>query len=99
MNKEFLKTIKFIIIAFIITTLIFSFVVSQDTHHLESCHEEHCITCSLIHFAQIIINLSAALIICISIGFLIYFILSKLLKVQTIFVQKSLVFKKVQLNE
>lgn len=99
MNKKILKTIKISIIVFILATLVFSLIVSQDEHHLETCHEDHCIYCAIIHIAQNIINLSIIFIIAVIIGVLIYFFLSRLHKEKTFFVQSSLVFLKVQLNE
>ncbi len=99
MNKKILKVIKIAVVVFIIATLVCSLIVSQDEHHLETCHEDHCIYCAIIHFAQNIINLSIAFVVAIVIGVLIYFFLSRLHKEQEIFVQSSLVFQKVQLNE
>ena len=99
MNKEILKVIKIAVIVFIIATLVCSLIVSQDEHHLETCHEDHCIYCAIIHIAQNIISLSIAFVVAIVIGVLIYFFLSRLHKEQVIFVQSSLVFQKVQLNE
>ena len=99
MNKKILKAIKMAFIVFIIATLVCSLIVSQDEHHLETCHEEHCVYCAIIHIAQNIISLSIAFVVAIVIGVLIYFFLSRLHKEQEIFVQSSLVFQKVQLNE
>lgn len=99
MNKKILKSIKIAVIIFIIVTLVFSIIVSQDEHHLETCHEDHCIWCSIIHIAQNIIGLSTAFVVAVVIGILIYFFLSRLHKEQIVFVQSSLVFQKVQLNE
>lgn len=99
MDKKILKVIKIAVVVFILATLVFSFIVSQDEHHLETCHEDHCIWCSIIHFSQNIISLFIAFVVAIVIGVLIYFFLSRLHKEHEIFVQSSLVFKKVQLNE
>ena len=99
MNKKLLKVIKIAIIVLMVATFVFSFIVSQDEHHLETCHEEHCIWCSIIHIAQNIISLSIAFIVAVVIGVLIYFFLSRLHKEQVVFVLISLVFQKVQLNE
>ena len=97
MNKV-LKVIKITITIFAIAALVFSLVVSQDEHHIETCHHEHCFYCAIIHIAQNIINLSIAFIIAIVIGVLIYLFLSRLHKNQAVFVLFSLVFQKVQLN-
>lgn len=99
MNKKILKAIKIAAVVFIIVTLVFSLIVSQDEHHLETCHEDHCIWCSFIHIAQNIISLSIAFVVAVIIGVLIYFFLSRLHKEQVVFVLVSLVFQKVQLNE
>ena len=99
MNKKILKAVKIAVVVLMVATLIFSLIVSQDEHHLETCHEEHCVYCAIIHIAQNIISLSIAFVVAIVIGVLIYFFLSRLHKEQEIFVQSSLVFQKVQLNE
>lgn len=99
MNKKILKVIKIALVVFIAATLTFSLIVSQDEHHMETCHEDHCIYCAIIHIAQNIINISIAIVIAVVIGVLIYYFLSKLHKKQIVFVQSSLVFQKVQLNE
>lgn len=99
MNKKILKVIKIAVVVLMAATLVFSLIVSQDEYHLEICHEDHCVYCAIIHFAQNIINLSIAFVVAIVIGVLIYFFLSRLHKEQIVFVQSSLVFQKVQLNE
>ena len=99
MNKKMLNAIKIAVIVFIIGTFVCSLIVSQDEHHLETCHEDHCIYCTIIHIAQNIISLSIAFIVAVVIGVLIYFFLSRLHKKQVVFVLSSLVFQKVQLNE
>ena len=99
MNKKILKTIRLSIIVFAIAILFFSIIGSQDEHHLETCHEDHCIWCSIIHIAQNIISLVISHVVAVVIGVLIYFFLSRLHKEQVIFVLVSLVFQKVQLNE
>ena len=99
MNKKILKAIKIAVVVLMVATLIFSLIVSQDERHLETCHEDHCIYCVIIHIAQNIISLSIAFIVAVVIGVLIYFFLSRLHKEQVVFVQSSLVFQKVQLNE
>ena len=99
MKKIALNIITIAFYVLTITILVFSLVVSQDEHHLEVCHEEHCIYCAIIHVAQIITYLSIIYLIITMIGFLINFFLSRLLKKQVFFVLNSLVFQKVQLNE
>ena len=99
MNKKILKAIKMAVVVLMVATLVFSLIVSQDEHHLEICHEDHCIWCSIIHIAQNIISLSIAFVVAVVIGVLIYFFLSRLHRRQVVFVLVSLVFQKVQLNE
>ena len=99
MNRKLLKALKLAIIVLIMTTLVFSIIVSQDEHHLETCHEEHCAHCMIILMAQSIISISIAFVIAIVIGALIYMFLARIHKEQEIFIQDSLVFQKVQLNE
>ena len=99
MNKKILKSIKIAFVVLMAVTLVFSLIVSQDEHHLETCHEDHCIWCSIIHITQNIISLVISFIIAVVIGVLIYFFLSRLHREQEILVQSSLVYQKVQLNE
>ena len=99
MNRKLLKALKLAIIVLIMATLVFSIIVSQDEHHLETCHEEHCAHCMIILMAQSIISISIAFVIAIVIGALIYMFLARIHKEQEIFIQDSLVFQKVQLNE
>ena len=53
MNRKLLNAIKTLIIFLIIATLVFSIIVSQDEHHLETCHEEHCAHCMVIQLAHL----------------------------------------------
>ena len=99
MNKKMLKTIKIALVCFAIFILIGTLIVSRDEHHLETCHEECCIYCSLIIFTQNIVKITIAVVVAMVIGFLIYFFLSRLHKEKAVYVQSSLVFQKVQLNE
>ena len=99
MNKRIFKIITIIITIFIIAILGFLLIVSQDEYHLGTCHEDHCIYCEIIHIAQTIFSITIAFIITIVMNFLIYFFLSILHKIQESFMQLSLVFQKVQLNE
>lgn len=99
MNKKMLEAIKITVIIFVITNLIFSIIVSQDEHHIKTCQDEHCTYCTIIQISQNILDLSIAFIIKITIGFLVYFFLSRLCKKHFVFAQSSLVFQKVQLNE
>ena len=99
MNKKLLKILKITIIAIIIVSLVISSIVSQDFHHIDTCEIEHYALCCIIHFAQAIIQLTLAIIICQVASFLIYFFLARLHKEQHFFKQKSLVFQKVQQNE
>ena len=99
MKRKLLKAIKIAIIILIAATLVFSLIASQDEHHLETCHEEHCAHCMIILMAQSIISISIAFVIAIVIGALIYMFLARIHKEQEIFMQDSLVLQKVQLNE
>ena len=99
MNKNIANAIKIAVIILILFTLIFSIIVSQDEHHLEDCHDEHCVYCAIIHIAQNIISLSIAFVVTVMVGFLINFFLSRLHKEHAVSVLVSLVFQKVQLNE
>ena len=99
MKRKILRIINVLIAVAIITTIVFSLIVSQDEHHLEDCQEEHCLICVIIHIAQNIINFLITFVIVMIIGFLIYFFLSRLYKSEIVVVQLSLVSLKVQFNE
>lgn len=99
MNNKLLKTIKYLLITVICISLLFMVIVSQDEHHLESCHEEHCAKCQIIQIAQNFINIVHAIILLAFIGFLIFVMLDKIKKEKIISLQKTLIFDKVQLNE
>lgn len=99
MNKNLLNVIKILMITIFIISLVLANVISHDSHDMEHCEDEHCLICIIIHAAQTIVNVSFAIVICEFIAFLIYFVLSRLHKNERIFVQESLVFQKVQMNE
>lgn len=99
MNKKIIKAFKIAMVILIALTLVLSLVASQDEHHLETCHDEHCAHCTMIQIAQSIIYISIAFVIAIVIGFLIYSFLARIYKEQEVFIQESLVLQKVQLNE
>lgn len=99
MNRELQKVMKIAMIVFAIAIFVFSFIVSQDSHHLETCHKDHCIYCAMIHIAQNTVSLFIAFIVAIILGVFIYLFLSRLRKELKKIVQSSLVFQNVQLNE
>ena len=99
MDKKILQSFKNVTILFIVAILVFFLIVSQDEHHLETCHEDNCIQCAIIHIAQNIIRLSMACAVAFTIGVSIYFLLYRLSKEHIVFALKSLVFQKVQFNE
>ncbi len=99
MNKDVLKTIKIIIIAFICVALMISNIVSSDLHHLDNCKEEHCEKCSIIHMAQSITKLFVSIILFILISFNINKIISKIKNAQDKLNSETLVYLKVQFNE
>lgn len=97
MNSKLIKTL---LIIFFIAIFVASLFVSQDEHHLESCNDDHCFYCAMIHVAQNIITLIFALIINVSmIGVLIFYFLSRFHNIQVYNMKSSLVFQKVQFNE
>ena len=96
MNKDIIKKI---IVAILVISLFFSFVVSLDFHHLDSCHEENCHKCSFIHYVQNILKSFFIILIYLNMVFFVDFCLSQLHRKIQIFMQKSLVFQKVQFNE
>ena len=96
MNKKIILKMLIIIVSI---SLIYSFIVSQDFHHLDTCNDEHCHKCSAIHYAQNIVKLSITILIYSFIYSFVDCCLSYLHEEIEVFVQKSLVFQKVQFNE
>lgn len=82
-----------------IVALIFSFVISQDQHHLATCHEVECSECMMIHMAQAVIQIAFSICVCFVMSFLIHYVLSRIHKNERIFVPFLPVFLKIQLNE
>lgn len=99
MNKNIKKIIKITFVIFVISAILFSSIVSTDSHHLETCEVHNCSVCAMIHFAQTIINLTLAICITIIAMFLIFYFLAEILERSFTFKSNSLVFQKVQLNE
>lgn len=99
MNINITKIIKYLLITVICISLLFMVIVSQDEHHLETCHNEHCAKCQIIQIAQKIIETVQAIILFAFIGFLIFVMLDKIKKEKIISLQKTLIFDKVQMNE
>lgn len=99
MFRNFIKIMKIIAVFSIVFMIVFSLVVSQDQYHLDNCHDDHCIVCSIIHIAQNIVNIVVSFGLVVMIGVLIYFYLSRLQKDNKVYLLVSLVFQKVQLNE
>ena len=97
--KKLFKIIKIIMVILFAMSLILSSIVSQNSYHIETCEEEHCEICSIIHISKIITILTVTIFLCVFVGVLIYFFLSRLHKDKEKFMQQSLVFQKVQLNE
>ena len=99
LNKKILKILKTIIIAIIIVSLVLSVIVSLDYHHLETCEDEHCCICTIIHIAQNIVSWIFVVYMYAYTSFLIYFCLARMRLSYDCFVRTSLIFQKVQLNE
>lgn len=99
MNQKLKNIIKIILCVFMIVALIFSFVISQDQHHLTTCHETECSECTMIHVAQAIIQIAFSICVCFVMSFLIHYVLSRIHNNEKICVKKSPIFLKIQLNE
>lgn len=100
MNRSLYRALKIFIVAIVIISLLLSFVVSQDSHHIDTCELEHCSVCRIIHMAQNIVNMTVTIFLFVTIFFLIFFFLANAYKTKnTVSVQESLVFRKIQLNE
>ena len=99
MNKKLEQTIKKIIIATIVISLVISTLVSINVHHLEVCEKEDCDVCALIELAQAIITIIFYTFASLLSSFLIYIFSSELIKIENIKKQRSLVSQKVQQNE
>jgi len=99
MNKKVYKVLRTILVAIIIISLVLSFIVSLDHHHLETCEKEHCSVCQIIIMAQNIVNMTVAVFIFVYASFLIFFCLARMHEAIISETRTSLIFQKVQLNE
>ena len=89
---------KVVILLFIMSLIVTSFIANND-YHLENCDEEDCHICALIKIAKIVISTLVVIVIVKECGFCIYYILSRIKRSSLLFLNKSLVFQKVQLND
>ena len=89
---------KAVIITCIICLLIMSFI-SQNQYHIDNCNEEDCEICIIIQMAKMMMNNLLGTIIIILEIFALYYVLSRIKKCEVIIRNKSLLFRKVQLNE
>ena len=89
---------KALIFICIICLFVMSFI-SQNEYHLDNCLDEDCQICIMIQIAKAIMNNLMGVIVLVIESFIIYFLLSRIKKIETIITNKSLIFRKVQLNE
>ena len=78
MDKKVYRVLKTIVIAIIVISLILSFVVSHDLHHLDTCEVEHCSVCCIIQGAQSIVNMTVTVFVFVFTSFIIYFCLARM---------------------
>ena len=93
-----MNTKRAVIIICIICLFVMSFI-SQNEYHLDNCIDEDCQICLMIQIAKAIMNNLMGVIVLLIESFIIYFILSRIKKNKTIIINKSLIYRKVQLNE
>ena len=91
--------IKNIVVISIIFTLFFMFIISKDTYHIDKCHDDNCSICLIITMAQTMMNIIEGFILLAIIGFVIYFLLSRIKNSSINIKKESLIYQKVQLNE
>ena len=89
---------RVLIIICIICLFIMSFI-SQNEYHLDNCIDENCQICVIIQIAKAIMNNLMGVIVLLVESFIIYFILSRIKKIKKNIMNKSLIYRKVQLNE
>ena len=99
MNKKIIKILFKIAFILIIFSIMCSSIISQDTHHLEICHDEDCIICTIIHIAINIINIIFEIRLSIFFMFLIMYVLAKIHKEFCVVIKNTLLFQKVMFNE
>lgn len=99
MNKKIIKILFKISFIIIIFSIICSSIISQDTHHLEICHDENCNICSIIHLAINIINIIFEINLAMFFILLIMYILCKIHKEFFVVIKNTLLFQKVMFNE
>lgn len=90
--------LKLILVMMMILTIIFCFIASSDFHHLDTCHDDHCSKCAIIHMSQLITQVTPLLTIVILKIFFIQYVLSKIYHKYN-YLKFSLVSQSVQFNE
>ena len=99
MKTKIYKLIIIISSLLLIATIGFSFVVSQNTHHIDTCCEEDCALCEIIHIARDFIYKTIIPITNVFIILLLFKIFNKACNHYYFTKTKSLVYQNVQLNE
>ena len=98
MKNTLLNILKITGIAIVVFSLILSSIISHDEHHIEECHDDDCVICQMIIMAQCISKVTVLIIIASFLAFVIYFILSRIHRIEIFSFQNSLIFQKVQFN-
>ncbi|MBR6034127.1 MAG: hypothetical protein IKP28_05295 [Clostridia bacterium] len=100
MKRKLTKFIFIIASLLLVASILISFTIAQDRHHIDTCCENDCEYCSIIHIAQELLIRILAIIINVTLtSYCIVNILAKIHAYNYINISKSLVFQKVQLNE
>lgn len=99
MNIKIHNVMKKTIILLVITFLILSLVILHNHIHIEECHDEYCIECAIIHFAQNIVQKIIITAIIFNVTIYTFFTLSKLVIIEYFYKSNSLFIQKIQLNE
>lgn len=98
MKFNLYRILKIVLVIMMVVTISFSFIISSDNNHIDTCHEEHCIKCAIIHIAKSIVHTIITLKYVIVKFLLIQYVMAKCH--YTFFkTDDSLVYKMVQFNE
>ena len=97
MKKSYRIIIVIMMTLFCVSTMI-SGIVSLDLHHIQTCEEEECAICNMIHVAQLLTGLMLAMVLVVFVITPHHSVLEKVHGKRESTMNQSLVFQKVQLN-
>lgn len=99
MKSKMFRILKIAIVVMMILAIIFCFAVSVDFHHLDTCHEHHCMKCTMIHMAQSIMHITVGITVNVISILLISRFFCAIYKLKISILVNTLITQRVQFNE